>query len=196
MDKKRRVQRRGSWALAACALAISASALALPPNAAMLTNACASCHGMFGASAGASMPSLAGHSKQSIVEAMKKFKSGERPSTVMGRLAKGYSDADCAAMGGYFAAQKLHITTQTLDPQRVSKGASLHNANCKACHPDNGKTNENDAPPMASQWLPYLRAEMALYVEGKRKTTMMSDVVKALSADDLESLLQFYASVK
>jgi hypothetical protein len=31
--------------------------------------------------------------EEAIEAAMKKFKSGERPSTVMGRLAKGYSDA-------------------------------------------------------------------------------------------------------
>jgi sulfide dehydrogenase cytochrome subunit len=175
---------------------LSANAMALPPNAAMLANACAGCHGTYGASAGLSMPSLAGQSKQAIIEAMKNFKSGERPSTIMGRVAKGYTDADFSAMGDFFAGQKLHITQQTLDQQRVAKGAALHDSKCKNCHPDNGRTNEDDAPPMASQWLPYLKMQMALYVEGKRKTTKMSDVVKRLSADELESLLHFYASVK
>lgn len=196
MDKKRWIQRSGQWALAVGVLVLSASAMALPPNAAMLANACAGCHGTFGASAGPSMPSLAGQSKQAIVEAMKNFKSGERPSTVMGRLAKGYTDADFAAMGDFFAGQKLHVTQQMIDQQRVVKGAALHHAKCKNCHPDNGKTNEDDAPPVASQWLPYLQMQMALYVEGKRKTTKMSEVVKGLSADDLESLMQFYASTK
>lgn len=196
MDKRRWIQRSGQGVWAVGVLVMSASAMALPPNAAMLANACAGCHGTFGASAGPSMPSLAGQSKQAIVQAMKNFKSGERPSTVMGRLAKGYTDADFAAMGNFFAAQKLHLTQQTLDQQRVVKGAALHNSKCKNCHPDNGKTNEDDTPPVASQWLPYLQMQMALYVEGKRKTTKMSDVVKGLSADELESLMQFYASTK
>jgi hypothetical protein len=43
-----------------------------------------------------------------IVDAMKKFKSGERPSTVMGRLAKGYSDAEVDGDGRFFSKQKLH----------------------------------------------------------------------------------------
>ena len=71
-------------------------------------NACAGCHGTNGGSAGPTMPSLASQSKEAIVDAMKKFKSGERPSTVMGRLAKGYTDAEFAAMGDFFSKQKLH----------------------------------------------------------------------------------------
>lgn len=196
MEQKRWIKRSGQWALTASALVISASAIAVPPNAAMLANACAGCHGTNGASAGTSMPSLAGQSKEVIVEAMKNFRSGARPSTVMGRLAKGYTDADFAAMGGFFAAQKLHITQQTLDPQRVAKGASLQASKCGGCHTKEGKVSTDDTPALASQWLPYLQMQMAMYKEGKRKTPGMAEVMKTLSVDDLESLLQFYASVK
>ena len=196
MEKRRWMQSTGQRTLALLALVCSASAMALPPNAAMLTHDCAGCHGTDGASAGPSMPSLAGHSKQTIVEAMKNFKSGARPSTIMGRLAKGYTDADFALMGDFYAAQKRHITQQNLDPGRVAKGAVLHESKCKSCHVENGKVSNDDAPPIASQWLPYLQMQVALYVEGKRKTPGMSEAIKTLSADELESLLHFYASVK
>ena len=86
---------RRKWsemALALGALVVSAAAYAVPPSAEMLSNACAGCHGTSGASAGPSMPSLAGQSKVFFVDAMKKFRSGEREATVMGRLAKGYTD--------------------------------------------------------------------------------------------------------
>lgn len=196
MEKRRWIERSGQWALAASVLAISASAFAMPPTAAMWDNGCAACHGTLGASAGPAMPSLAGQSKEAIVAAMKSFKSGARPSTVMGRLATGYTDADFAVMGDFFAGQKLHITQQTLDPMRVAKGASLQASKCGGCHTENGKVSNDDAPAMASQWLLYLRMQMALYVEGKRKTRGMSEAIRKLSSDDLESLLQFYASVK
>lgn len=197
MEKKRWIERSAQLALAASALGVCATAAALPPSAAMLTNACAGCHGTYGASAGLAMPSLAGQSKEAIVEAMKNFKSGTRPSSIMGRLAKGYSDADFAAMGGFFAAQKLHPTQQSLDPKRVAKGASLQESNCGRCHLEDGKEGKAEAPSMAGQWLPYLQMQMAQYLGGMRK---MSDEkaakMKPLSADDLESLLHFYASVK
>ena len=187
----------GQWVLAASALWLAATAEAAPPSPAMLSNACAGCHGTNGGSAGPVMPSLAGQSKEAIVVALQKFKSGERPSTIMGRLAKGYSDADFAAMGDYFASQKIYVTQQTLDPKRVAKGASLQEANCGRCHIEDGKEGKDDTPAMASQWLPYLQMQMALYTAGMRKMPeKMEEKVKPLSVEDLESLLHFYASVK
>jgi sulfide dehydrogenase cytochrome subunit len=189
-------QRWSRWALAAGALTISATAYAAGPNAQMLANACAGCHGTNGGSAGLTMPSLAAQSKTAIVDAMKKFKSGERPSTVMGRLAKGYSDADFEAMGNYFSKQKIHFTGQMVDKAKAAKGADLQEANCSRCHLDDGKDGKDDTPVMASQWLPYLQMQMELYDSGKRKMPeKMAEKVKPLSKADLEALLHFYAGV-
>jgi sulfide dehydrogenase cytochrome subunit len=187
----------GKTAVAAMALMISAGAGAIPPSAAMLSNACAGCHGTQGASAGPAVPSLAGQSKEAIVDAMNKFKSGERPSSIMGRLAKGYTETDFIAMGTFFASQKIHLTQQALDQKRIAKGAALQEANCSRCHIEDGKEGKDDTPAMASQWLPYLQMQMALYLENKRKMPeKMAEKVKPLSVEDLESLLHFYASVK
>ncbi|MFO1218370.1 MAG: c-type cytochrome [Burkholderiaceae bacterium] len=180
----------------ACIVA-SGAALAAPPSAEMLAHACAGCHGTGGGSAGPSMPSLASQSKTAIVEAMKKFKSGDRPSTVMGRLAKGYSDAEIDALGNFFSKQKFHATSQTVDKAKAARGASLQEANCSRCHLDEGKDGKDDTPVMASQWLPYLQMQMALYLTGKRKMPeKMEEKVKPMSTDDLEALLHFYASQK
>jgi sulfide dehydrogenase cytochrome subunit len=177
-------------------MTISAAATAAGPNAAMLSNACAGCHGTHGGSAGPTMPSLAGQSKTAIVEAMKKFKAGERPSTVMGRLAKGYSDEQIDMMGDFFSKQKVHFTHQMVDAAKASKGASLQEANCSRCHLEDGKEGKDDTPVMASQWLPYLQIQMDLYQSGKRKMPeKMAEKVKPLSKDDLDALLYFYASV-
>jgi sulfide dehydrogenase cytochrome subunit len=189
-------QRWNGWALAAGALALSATAQAAPPTAEMISFACAGCHGTNGGSAGLSMPSLAAQSKTAIVDAMKKFKSGERPSTVMGRLAKGYSDADFEAMGTFFSKQKVHFTSQAVDKTKVAKGADLQEANCSRCHLDDGKDGKDDTPVMASQWLNYLQMQMDLYQSGKRKMPeKMAEKVKPLSKADLDALLHFYASV-
>jgi sulfide dehydrogenase cytochrome subunit len=195
--------KRGKWirpALAVMAIgvmALSSVAFAAPPSAAMLANACAGCHGTLGGSAGPSMPSLASQSKTAIVDAMKKFRSGERPSTVMGRLAKGYTDAEIDAIGDFFSKQKFHPTVQTVDALKAARGAELQEANCSRCHLDDGKDGKDDTPVMASQWLPYLKMQMALYQSGARKMPeKMAEKVKPLSADELDALLHFYASVK
>ena len=185
------------WALATGVLAMSAMAQAAPPSPAMLSNACAGCHGTNGGSAGLTMPSLASQSKTAIVDAMKKFKSGERPSTVMGRLAKGYTDAEFDAMAEFFSKQKFHPTTQTVDAAKVKRGAELQEANCSRCHLEDGKEGKDDTPVMASQWLTYMQMQMDLYQSGVRKMPeKMAEKVKPLSKQDLEALLHFYASVK
>jgi len=186
-----------SLVLACGGLAVAATVSAAPPDAAMLSNACAGCHGTQGGSAGATMPSLASQSKTAIVEAMKKFKSGERPATVMGRLAKGYTDAEFEAMGDFFSKQKFHATTQKVDAAKAKKGADLQEANCSRCHLEDGKEGKDDSPVMASQWLPYLQLQMQMYLDGKRKMPeKMAEKVKPLSKEDLDALMHFYASVK
>src|SRR5687768_9288637 len=68
--------------------------------------ACAACHGTQGkAAAGSTVPALAGRSRQDIVDAMAQFRDGKRPATLMHQVAKGYSDAEVAAMANYFSKQ-------------------------------------------------------------------------------------------
>jgi sulfide dehydrogenase cytochrome subunit len=66
---------------------------------------CASCHGTNGISK-PGMPALAGRNKAELVSKMQDFKSGRVPSTIMGQIAKGYSDTQIELAAGYFAAQK------------------------------------------------------------------------------------------
>lgn len=70
-------------------------------RAAILANPCAGCHGMDGVSPG-TIPSINHLSSDAIVAAMKAFKSGERPGTVMDRIAKGYTDEEIQRIADYF----------------------------------------------------------------------------------------------
>ena len=67
---------------------------------------CAACHGTNGNSVGGAVPGLAGANKEYFVAQMKAFKEGKREATVMHQIAKGYSDAEIAAIADFFAAQK------------------------------------------------------------------------------------------
>ena len=67
---------------------------------------CASCHGTYGkAAAGSTVPALAGRARQDIVDAMAQFRDGKRPATLIHQVAKGYSDAEVAALADYFSKQ-------------------------------------------------------------------------------------------
>lgn len=43
---------------------------------------------------------------QEIAGALRAFKAGERPGTVMPQLAKGYTDAEIDALAAWFASRK------------------------------------------------------------------------------------------
>jgi cytochrome subunit of sulfide dehydrogenase len=69
-----------------------------------LAASCAMCHGTDGRSAGIT-PSLAGRPAREIVETVRLFRAGTKPATIMGQIARGYTDAQVEAIAGYFAAQ-------------------------------------------------------------------------------------------
>lgn len=93
--------------LFAASMLASNSAFAVDVDrASMLANTCAGCHGPNGKSLGPATPSIAGTSKEYFIQTMNDFKSGDRPSTIMMRIAKGYSDEDIALMADYFSKIK------------------------------------------------------------------------------------------
>jgi cytochrome subunit of sulfide dehydrogenase len=74
------------------------------PGVRSLAAGCAACHGTNGRAApGSSVAGLAGRSKEDLVQVMAQFKGGQRPATVMHQIAKGYTDAEIAAMAEYFS---------------------------------------------------------------------------------------------
>jgi cytochrome c553 len=89
--------------LLALALAMPApvahAASVAPPGVA----ACSNCHPRSGADA--AIPPLAGRSAHEIIAAMSAFRSGKRPSTVMARIVKGFTDDEIAASAAWYAAQ-------------------------------------------------------------------------------------------
>jgi cytochrome subunit of sulfide dehydrogenase len=81
------------------------SVAAADPRATIVARSCNSCHGPDGYSPGA-IPSIRGMPQQSFIKAMQDFRSGQRSGTIMGRLAKAYSDDEIRAMAEYFSSLK------------------------------------------------------------------------------------------
>ena len=189
--------KRSKWIIGLGIAAASAAVSAAPPTAEMLSNACAGCHGTHGASAGLSMPSLAGQNKVAFEEAMKGFKSGERPSTVMGRLAKGYSDDEIKLMAEYFSKQKPHRPAQKeVDKKLVAQGKAIYDKACKRCHLENGKEFEENQPVVAGQWLKYMQIQTAAFADGSRKMSdKKKEKVESLKPAEWEAMAHYYASI-
>jgi cytochrome c553 len=87
--------------VAACLLAgptglVEAAELRAPPGA----TTCSGCH-----VEGAAMGAIDGRPETEIVEALAAYRSGERPASVMSRIAKGFSDEESRAIAAYLARQ-------------------------------------------------------------------------------------------
>ena len=68
---------------------------------------CFSCHGPEGKGVqGGTIPPIAGKDAGYLAQALKDFKSGKRPSTIMQRHAKGYTDAEIDALAQYLSQIK------------------------------------------------------------------------------------------
>ena len=95
-------------AAALLALLATTAAQAADPNLGRnLAATCANCHGTNGkAVAGSGMGSLAGENKANMLQKLTDFRTGDRPSTIMQQIAKGYSEAQLTLIADYFAAQK------------------------------------------------------------------------------------------
>ena len=72
-----------------------------PPGA----TSCTGCHAT-ARTVDTSVPRLIGRNPADLVALMQGFKSGQRPGTVMDRLAKGFTDDELKAIAEWFGAQK------------------------------------------------------------------------------------------
>lgn len=168
-------------------------------DAAMLSNTCAGCHGTNGNSMGPAAPSIAGLSPTYFEETMVGFASGEIPSTIMTRIAKGYTEDEIKAMAKFYGGQSFVKATQSFDDKLAAKGAKLHDKYCEKCHADGGQSAEDDAGVLAGQWTPYVNWTLADYKAGDREATKkmkkkLSELLEREGNDGVIALLNFYAS--
>lgn len=72
----------------------------------VMAHSCAACHGTNGQLGDEAFMPLAGMPVEQFVRTMKDFREGKRPATLMGHVARGFTDAQLLAMAEFFAAQK------------------------------------------------------------------------------------------
>lgn len=165
--------------------------------ASMLSNNCAGCHGTAGASIGDSIPILAGLPSEYFRRTMQQYKSGVRYSTIMGRIAQGYSDAEIDAMATFFEQQQWVSASSQLDPKKVAQGKEIQEQKCARCHLANGQYTEYRLPRIGGQWPDYLALILKIVQNPELKHPVpkfMKKSLKGLTSDELTALAQFFAA--
>ncbi len=93
--------RASAAAVVVLASIATACAASEPPAGAA---SCSGCHPP-NTSVQSPVPPLAGKNATEIVAQMQAFRAGQRPATVMDRIAKGFSDAETQAIAAWYAQQ-------------------------------------------------------------------------------------------
>jgi sulfide dehydrogenase cytochrome subunit len=167
----------------------------------MLANTCAGCHGTNGASVGPASPTISGLSEDYFIETMQGFASGEIPATIMGRIAKGYTEGEIEQMAKFYAGKPFVAAMQEADDAKVAKGAKLHDKYCEKCHAEGGTSAEDDSGVLKGQWRPYIEWTMADYLAGDRTPTKkmkkkITELTEDHGDDGWDALFNYYASGK
>ncbi len=189
----------------------------------MLADTCLGCHGPDGISEGPATPTISGMSELYIIGAMLAYKYDNdedkvdeiieadldfedveffaRTSTVMNRIAKGYSEDEIKTLAKHFSEIPFKNANQPANAEQATVGSELHETHCEKCHENGGSSADDDAGVLAGQWVPYLEYTMADFASGDRdmpkKMKKQMEEAHASSGDEaIRDLIQFYASQK
>lgn len=173
-------------------------AIAEVPTGRILAYGCTGCHGTDGSSVGLANPHIAGMHRDYFIESMEAYQEDERNSTIMNRLAKGYTAEQIEAMADFFANQPLKLKSQKTNAAKVELGAKYHDRYCEKCHEDGGRA-PSDTGNLAGQWAQYLRYSMDDYLSGERAMTRkmrikLERLEKEQGRGAVDALIDFYAS--
>ena len=92
-----------SWRILGILILLGGTAQAQPPEAAVLAGACAGCHGVAG-EGGHGIPNIRQtKTRGEFIATMQAFRTDQRPNTVMGRITRGYTEAEVALLAAWFA---------------------------------------------------------------------------------------------
>jgi len=187
----------------------------------MLTDTCIVCHGNNGASAGPAIPNLSSMSPNYLMGAMLAYKyenteelnkiidsddrfqdveAFARNSTIMSRIAKGYSETEIKIVADHFSRQKLYFAKQRHGQAEPQAGKELHEKYCASCHENEGKSSDGDSGVLAGQWKPYFLYSMDDFLNGNREMpkkmkSKLSKMIAGSGKSSLDQLADYYASI-
>ena len=179
-------------------------------DVAALKVVCESCHGQGGVSLTSSVPTIAGQAYTLIEDNLLAYRTNERPCSAgppnhhgplvppspMCAIASTLDDEEIAVLAEYYEQQEFVPAIQGFDESLATRGEELHHqANCELCHSGGGRISNGMAAILAGQWTQYLEIAFHQIRSGERMgPKVMNTAIQLFSDEDIEAILNFYAS--
>ncbi|SMF08543.1 Cytochrome c553 [Xaviernesmea oryzae] len=165
---------------------------------------CESCHAEKKLNDGSIIPRLAGQSEAYLLNSLRAYAEGKRPSGIMQVAVGTLSEESLPELAGYYAKQaRPQRAAAAADPQLTEKGRELAERGraadripaCFSCHE---KPGGNPAYPyLSGQNAAYLEQQLRLFREGVRGGSsfshLMTEAAKNLDDEDVAALAAFFS---
>ena len=159
--------------------------------------ACAGCHGADGKPVDKTIPGIWGQQAGYIYIELRDFKRGDRKSDIMQPIASSMERGDMQAIAEYFSKKPWPDLGQPRASKEISDRASSANRSvgCTGCHLDHFQ-GDGTVPRLAGSSREYLTKTMADFrTRARGNNPGMSDLMLAISPDDIAALAQFLAGL-
>ena len=193
----------GLWCVLALvgSLLTDADSLAQDKESAVI-EICIVCHGEDGSAPNFDdVPIIAGTPATHIEEAIYSYQDGARrciEEPAMCEAVFALTDEDVGIAADYFSSQKRVTSGEPYNDRLAMQGRRLHRDHCIRCHarPEEKRAADALGIPLHGQRSAYLRYALKSYYNGDRETLIpqMAEKLALLSEDDIEALINFYAS--
>ncbi|RLJ67487.1 c-type cytochrome [Sulfurisoma sediminicola] len=169
----------------------------------LVNGRCFLCHGATGESSSPLYPKLAGQHVEYIEKQLRNFKSGERKSTDMKKVAAELEPSDIKALAAFFSRQKV-APGKSANPEMREVGKYIYNygnqwaglAACVSCHGEKG-VGSPKLPRIASQHALYIENQLKLFEERERTNdnAVMQGIAAKMSELEVKAVAEYLSSL-
>jgi cytochrome c553 len=161
------------------------------------TELCAACHGEDGVPQRNTTPLIWGQQLGYLYLQLRDYKSGARKNDQMSAVVAALERDDMMALAQYFSQKPWPNLHQPSASEAVAARALRASTSlvCTSCH-QQGYKGEGTQPRLAGQQKEYLAQTMLDFRDGRRGNNPgMSDLMKAISEDDIAALAEYLAGL-
>jgi cytochrome c553 len=164
---------------------------------------CIDCHGDDGLGTESDMPIIAGEVAVIQEDAIYAYADGDRQcvsTPMMCKIASRLTEKQIIEYSAHFAQLPYKAAREEFDAALAEAGQTIHANSCAKCHGADDPSEADDsigASKLHGQRKDYLRYALERYLAGERnQLPAMEKVIAPLSADDIEALVNYYASYR